>query len=109
MQQGANCQVFAYNVLAHFGKTIPPFRSSDLWEDTAHTEVVTDPASLKLLDLLFFHDRNESYGAHIGIYTGEGKILHLCKEVGKPVEWTFADFAQNKKYTHYLGAKRLRG
>jgi murein DD-endopeptidase / murein LD-carboxypeptidase len=34
---GANCQVFAYAILQHFGIAIPPLRSSDLWADTTFT------------------------------------------------------------------------
>lgn len=29
----ANCQVFAYAVLKHFGRVVPPLRSSELWTD----------------------------------------------------------------------------
>jgi murein DD-endopeptidase / murein LD-carboxypeptidase len=30
---GANCQQYAYAILRYFGRQIPDFRSSDLWED----------------------------------------------------------------------------
>src|ERR1700757_3112860 len=38
---GANCQQYAYEFLREFGYTIPDFRSSDLWEDTKPTGVIT--------------------------------------------------------------------
>ena len=38
--KGANCQLWAYAVLKHFGVNMPPFRSSELWEDCIDTESV---------------------------------------------------------------------
>lgn len=32
---GANCQLYAYGVLGLLGRSVPPHRSSDLWEDPA--------------------------------------------------------------------------
>ncbi|EPT9328213.1 MULTISPECIES: hypothetical protein [unclassified Vibrio] len=39
---GANCQVFAYNLLKDFGLNPPNYRSSELWGDSEFSEVVTE-------------------------------------------------------------------
>jgi hypothetical protein len=46
--EGANCQVFAYDVLSLFGLSCPPLHSSNLWEDRAAT-VVERPEPLDLV------------------------------------------------------------
>jgi hypothetical protein len=104
LRSGANCQLFAYAVLAHFGRTVPPLRSSNLWEDTTATKVVTE---LEPLDLLFFNPTTSSFGAHIAVYVAPGEILHLCKEVGVPAVWNEADFAARPNYRVLVGAKRV--
>ena len=101
---GANCQLFAYAVLAHFGRDVPPLRSSQLWEDTAHTRRVT---TLEPLDLLLFGMTADPYGAHVGVYLGEGTVLHLPKRIGVPAIWTLDDFAAAPGYTCFIGAKRV--
>lgn len=103
LRGGANCQLFAYTVLAHFGLHVPPLRSSNLWEDTTATKVVTD---LEPFDLLFFNRTDDSFGAHIAVYLAPGEILHLCKEIGRPIVWSEADFAARPNYQVFVGAKR---
>ena len=100
---GSNCQHFAYELLRYFGKTIPNFRSSNLWEDTKHTKRVK---ILQSLDLLLFNHTRNSWGAHVGVYIGNGKIIHLCKEVGRPAIWTMHDFKVRDRYRAFIGAKR---
>lgn len=104
LRDGANCQLFAYSVLAHFGLRVPPLRSSDLWEDTTATKVVTD---LEPLDLLFYNHIDDPYGAHLAVYLAPGEILHLCKEIGLPTVWNEADFAARPRYQVLVGAKRV--
>lgn len=59
---GANCQLFAYALLRHFDREVPPLRSSELWADTHHTERVRD---LEPVDLPFWNKTCEPWGAHI--------------------------------------------
>jgi cell wall-associated NlpC family hydrolase len=106
LREGANCQLFAYTVLAHFGLEVPPLRSSDLWVDTTATKVVTE---LELLDLLFYNRTDDPFGAHIAVYLAPGQILHLCKEVGVPAIWSEADFAARPNYQVFVGARRVTG
>jgi hypothetical protein len=108
---GANCQLYAYAVLRHFGHHVPPVRSSDLWADHTAMRTVTD---LLPLDLLLFDPgprpekpgRAEGYAAHIAVHLGPDRILHLCQEIGLPTLWTRADFAARPRYARLLGAKR---
>lgn len=46
---GANCQVYAYAVLTHFGKHPPLLRSSQLWTDQCQTIPVTILQPLALI------------------------------------------------------------
>lgn len=105
---GANCQLFAYAVLELFGVFgLEPaaWRSSDLWADTRLTRRV---AVAQPLDLVLFNAIDESWGAHVGVVVEEGRILHLCAEVGRPAVWSMAEFAARERYRTLLGFKRMR-
>lgn len=102
---GANCQRYAYAVLAHFGRSLPPFRSSELWADKDHTDLASD---FEPLDLLLFAEHPEPFGAHVAVYAGDGMALHLCRAVGVPAVWSLAAFVSQTRYTYLLGAKRVR-
>lgn len=103
LEGGANCQQFAYELLRHHGLTIPDFRSSELWADDAYTTLVHD---LQPLDLLLFNDKPESFGAHVALYLGDERAIHLCRAVGRPVVWTLAEFRASPRYAVFIGAKR---
>ncbi|WP_405746617.1 cell wall hydrolase [Streptomyces sp. NBC_01525] len=109
LSAGANCQLYAYAVLRHHGLGVPPLRSSELWADTVATRRV---AAARPLDLVLFDGgpvagRPEGYGAHIGVHLGPDRVLHLCKEVGHPAVWGYADFAARARYARVLGVKRV--
>ncbi|MFI6339286.1 hydrolase [Streptomyces sp. NPDC050535] len=104
LAEGANCQLFAYEVLRHFAMEVPAWRSSDLWADTALTERV---ANARPLDLVLFNATDESWGAHVGVVVGEGRVLHLSAEAGRPAVWGLADFAARDRYRTLLGFKRV--
>lgn len=102
---GANCQVFAYHLLRLHQFIVPEYRSSELWADTEFSEVITE--NFEPLDVLFFHKKNESYGAHVAVYLGDNQVVHLAKQVGKPVIWKMETFFEYPKYKFLLGAKRF--
>lgn len=102
---GANCQVFAYYLLRSYGFVVPDFRSSELWADREFSELITD--NYQPLDILFFHKKNESYGAHIAVYIGNNQAIHLSKKIGTPVIWTLDTFFEYPRYTFLLGGKRF--
>ncbi|MFF8805365.1 NlpC/P60 family protein [Streptomyces omiyaensis] len=101
---GANCQLYAYEVLRHFGLYVPPLRSSELWEDTEAT--VRVPVA-RPLDLLLFNSADRAYGAHVAVCAGGGELLHLCAEAGLPAVWRAEEFAARERYRVLLGAKRV--
>jgi lipoprotein Spr len=103
--EGANCQQFAYELLRYFGKRIPAFRSSDLWEDQEATFGVT---SLEPLDLLLYNSTPRAWGAHVAVFLGEAQIIHLAKDLVRPVIWTHEQFLNTPKYRYFIGAKRVR-
>ncbi|WP_260634910.1 cell wall hydrolase [Streptomyces angustmyceticus] len=105
---GANCQRYAYAVLRHFGLLIPPLRSAELWADDRATRRAARPQEL---DLVLFdagpaEGRPPGYGAHVGVHLGPDQVLHLCREIGRPAVWRYADFAARPRYRRFLGAKR---
>jgi murein DD-endopeptidase / murein LD-carboxypeptidase len=101
---GANCQVFAYAILQHFGIAIPPLRSSDLWSDTRFTRRVS---GYRPLDLLLFNRTEAAWGAHVALFVGENKAIHLSASEGRPVIWRLEDFAIREQYAVLLGGKRV--
>ena len=102
---GANCQRFAYALLRHFGREVPSLRSSELWEDTQST---TFAVRLRPLDLMLFSADGKSRGAHVGVYLGSGRVIHLAKKIGKPAIWTMSQFTADPAYKKLLGAKRVK-
>ncbi len=105
LTKGANCQLFIYNILRYFGKEIPPFRSSELWTDTKFTNIVT---TFKPLDIMLYNKTTDAYGAHIGLYIGEGKVFHLSKENGTPKYEKHSSLLKQQKYKFFIGAKRVK-
>ncbi len=102
---GANCQLFAYAVLAHFGRPMLSFFSSDLWADTEFTTEAARP--FEPLDLLLFNRDSSAYGAHVAVSLGGEDALHLSKRVGRPAVWTLDRFAEEADYRGLIGGKRL--
>ncbi|MEU0105364.1 hydrolase [Streptomyces sp. NPDC006251] len=104
LEEGANCQLFAYEVLRHFGLAPPALRSSELWADTQATAHVS---AAQPLDLLLFNATDDAYGAHVGVWVNEGRVLHLCAEVGRPAVWEMTEFATRQRYRVLIGIKRV--
>lgn len=102
VSEGANCQVWAYEVLRHFGYHLPDLRSDELWHDTTATRRVEFPQPL---DLLLYNRSSDPFGAHVGLWTGDG-VAHLCAEVGYPTVWPQAQFDARPRYAVRIGFKR---
>ena len=101
---GANCQVYAYAVLTHFGKHPPLLRSSQLWTDQCQTIPVT---ILQPLDLMLYNKTAAAYGAHVGVHIGNDQVLYLSLDLGLPTIQTHQRLLSQKKYAHFIGAKRV--
>jgi hypothetical protein len=101
---GANCQLFAYEVLRHFGYDPPDLRSSELWDDIESTQRVVAP---RPLDLVLVNSSKDPWGAHMGVWAGDDQVLHLCAETDKPALWSLAQFATRPSYRELVGYKRV--
>ncbi|WP_020560134.1 NlpC/P60 family protein [Thiofilum flexile] len=106
VEGGANCQQFAYEVLRFYGLNPPNLRSSELWEDNT-LMTVADLSALQPLDLLLWNDTAKAYGAHVGVYVGEGQALHLSKANHYPKVETLSHLETLPEYQVWIGAKRV--
>lgn len=102
LHRGANCQLWAYELLDYLGFTVPDLRSDDLWRDTVATRRVSSP---RALDLVLYGTSSNAYGAHVGVWTGAA-TAHLCQEVGRPSVWAQGDFGARAQYAVHIGFKR---
>jgi hypothetical protein len=93
-------------VLLEFGRSVPGFWSSELWEDSSVTVQVSNPEPL---DLMLFGPAADAFGAHVGVFVGDERVLHLCHEVGEPVVWSLTEFARRSRYRVVVGIKRWKG
>ena len=103
LSQGANCQRFVFELLKHFGYEIGPMRSSELWEDHTFTRRVR---RMQPLDILMFNRNADAWGAHVALYLGGGRAIHLSKAVGKPVIWKLREFLKVDGCRLLVGIKR---
>jgi len=102
--EGANCQRYAYAVLALFAREVPPHRSSELWADLRFGHPPRDDA--RDLDLALFGRSEKAWGAHVAVVVGD-VLLHLCAEVGRPTTWRWSDFAERERHSHLVGLVRV--
>jgi hypothetical protein len=75
-------------------------RFSELRADTRITARVS---VAQPLDLLLFNATDDAYGAHVGVWVKEGRVLHLCAEERHPVVWEMTEFAKRQRYRLRLG------
>jgi hypothetical protein len=102
----ANCQRYAYSVLALFGIRVPDHRSSELWSDPAFDRpAVAVAADLDLA--LFNRDASSARGSHVAVFLG-GRLLHLSAEIGRPAVWGWREFAVRERYRTIIGLVRAR-
>ena len=104
LESGANCQRYAYAVLALFERFVPALRSSELWEAPAFSH--PDRACAEDLDLVLFNHSEASWGAHVAVILG-GELLHLCAEERRPALWSWNEFPTRPRYAHVVGLVRV--
>ena len=103
LEEGANCQRFVYALLDRFGYELAPMRSSELWTDRKFTRLAY---RMRPLDILMFNRDMNAWGAHLALYLGNHRAIHLSKSVGLPVIWSLSEFARHDRYKTLLGIKR---
>jgi lipoprotein Spr len=102
-REGANCQRFVFELLKHFGYEVGPLRSSELWADRQFTRPVRQK---RLLDILMFNRDASAWGAHLALYLGDGRAIHLSKEPARPAVWEVGEFSKHERYRTLVGIKR---
>jgi gamma-D-glutamyl-L-lysine dipeptidyl-peptidase len=71
---GADCSGFVQSVFALHGKQLPRDASQ---QAKVGSDAGTDATSLEAADLLFFSDRDDKSVTHVGIATGDKRMVHL--------------------------------
>lgn len=94
---GFDCSGFTQYVLAQNGKSIP--RTSQ--EQFASGQAV-DKSQLQAGDLVFYNWSGGTEATHVGIYEGNGKMIHAPHSGDVVKEVDFNSYGQNV----YLGARR---
>jgi hypothetical protein len=56
---------------------------------------------------MLYSSNGESFGAHVAVYIGNGNVIHLSLENGKPEIISHNNMLQNQKYCKFVGAKRI--
>jgi len=94
-----DCSCFTKLVYRHFGKRLPDSPIRQYWH---HGKWIAK-ANLKLGDLVFFKERGwRGPITHVGMYSGNGYVLHASSYYGKVVN------SKMKYVRGYFGAKRIR-
>lgn len=94
---GFDCSGFVQYVLAENGKSVP--RTSQ--EQFASGQAV-DKSNLQAGDLVFYNWSGGTEATHVGIYEGNGKMIHAPHSGDVVKEVDFNSYGQNA----YLGARR---
>lgn len=94
---GFDCSGFVQYVLAENGKSVP--RTTQ--EQFAGGQAV-DKSNLQAGDLVFYNWQGGADATHVGIYEGNGKMIHAPHQGDVVKEVDFNSYGQNA----YLGARR---
>jgi NlpC/P60 family len=94
-----DCSCFTKLVFRHFGKRLPDSPTRQYWNYGKRVA----KAHLKRGDLVFFKERGwRGPITHVGMYSGNGYVLHASSYYGKVVN------SKMKYVKGYFGAKRIR-
>lgn len=94
---GSDCSGFTQTVFSSFGVKLPRTTRAQMSSGRSVSR-----SSLRAGDLLFFRTGRGPNGLHVGIYTSNGKFIHLSTRGG------VKEVQLNTKYwtTKYIGARR---
>ncbi|GFO60580.1 hypothetical protein GMST_29050 [Geomonas silvestris] len=95
---GIDCSSFVQQVFREHRIELPRTAREQI-----HLGSEVAPGELKKGDLVFFHTY-ASYPSHVGIYLGEGKMIHASSGKG---EVTVSDLNSDYYRSRFIGAKRL--
>lgn len=96
---GFDCSGFTLYLYAKFGYSLPHSATAQY----KNCGYAVSKSELQPGDLVFFSDSSHAIG-HVGIYIGDGQIIHARYSVGK----VMIDSLSTSYYTNrYVGAKRI--
>jgi len=102
LTSGVDCSGLVQQVFKHFGIGLPRVTYDQIGEGTA-----VSAKGLRPGDLVFFDtDRNVGGPDHVGIYLGDGKMIHNPRP-GKAVE--VVDMAKGYYMDRFMGGRRISG
>lgn len=97
-ENGIDCSSFVQQVYKQYHVDLPRTAREQI---AVGTDVAT--GELRKGDLVFFHTY-ASFPSHVGIYLGDGKMIHASSGKG---EVTISDMNSDYYRSRYLGAKRI--
>jgi len=101
LETGADCSGFVQQVYKHFGISLPRVTYDQIGEGAA-----VGIKGLRPGDLVFFDTAAKEGPDHVGIYLGDGKMIHTPRP-GKSVE--IADMTKGYYMDRFMGGRRISG
>jgi hypothetical protein len=101
LETGADCSGFVQQVFKNFGISLPRVTYDQIGEGQA-----VGIKGLRPGDLVFFDTSSKEGPDHVGIYLGDGKMIHTPRP-GKSVE--IADMTKGYYMDRFMGGRRISG
>lgn len=101
LTSGADCSGFVQSVFKHFGVDLPRVTYDQIGEGKA-----VGMKGLRPGDLVFFDTSSKEGPDHVGIYLGDGKMIHTPRP-GKSVE--IVDMTKGYYMDRFMGGRRIDG
>ena len=101
LQSGADCSGFVQSVYKHFGISLPRVTYDQIGEGQG-----VGIKGLRPGDLVFFDTAAKAGPDHVGIYLGDGKMIHTPRP-GKSVE--IVDMTKGYYMDKFMGGRRISG
>jgi hypothetical protein len=101
LTSGADCSGFVQSVYKHFGIELPRVTYDQIGEGKA-----VGMKGLRPGDLVFFDTSSKEGPDHVGIYLGDGKMIHTPRP-GKSVE--IVDMTKGYYMDRFMGGRRIGG
>lgn len=101
LTSGADCSGFVQSVYKHFGIELPRVTYDQIGEGKA-----VGMKGLRPGDLVFFDTSSKEGPDHVGIYLGDGKMIHTPRP-GKSVE--IVDMTKGYYMDRFMGGRRISG
>jgi hypothetical protein len=115
---GLNCQLLVHLVYQNFGINLPPHMlSKEIFEDESLFAKVTDPKTMRILDVVIFGPENvkDTRRFHLAVCTGEidktadnSFLIHANSIEGEVSVWPLEKFSSKPQYRRIYAIKRCK-